>query len=202
MEKFAPITPSVVKVTPKDLHLAKSYYPILIELARNKRTLTYQELLQEAQQRHPDDHVIKKMRCVRSGRVLGVIYRFAEYQGLPRITTLIVKGAGTRSVKGECGIGVSNHLDCAAERQKCFEFDWDAHQSHFLDYISESQLSAATSAKKNTLTENQAENVYWAFYLANKARLIADVRQAVSLVVRELRQGIPAPIAFKPYFLG
>ena len=202
MEKFAAATPSSAKVTPKDLHLAKCYYPILIELARNKRTLTYQGLLQEAQQRHPEDDVIKKMRCVRSGRVLGVIYRFAEHQGIPRITTLIVKGVGARSVKGECGIGVSSHLDCAAERQKCFEFDWDAYKSQFSDYISESQLSVATSAKKNTLTENQAENVYWAFYLANKARLIADVRQAFSLLVRELRRGIPAPIVFKPYFLG
>ena len=86
-----------VKTTMLDLKIAKAFYPILIELATTKSTLQYKQLIERTKSLHPNDDQIQNMIAVRSGRVLGVIYRFAEFNNLPRISTLIV-GKG-----GECG---------------------------------------------------------------------------------------------------
>ena len=186
--------------TATDLHLASCYYPVLLELARSRKTLTYQQMLELVQSRHPNDDAVKNMLCVRSGRILGVIYNFAEINGLPRITTLVVKGVGTGATKGECGVGVSSHLDCAAERQNCYEFDWSAKQPMFWDYISAAHSEANRARPgKAVLTQTQAENVYWAYLLANKARLVAEARTAINKLVAELRRGVSVATVFQPY---
>ena len=186
--------------TATDLHLASCYYPALLELARDKKTLTYQQLLDLVKARYPDDESVQRMLCVRSGRILGVIYRFAEINGLPRITTLIVRGVGTGAARGECGSGVSSHLDCAAERQKCYAFDWSAKQPMFWDFIAASRSEASrVRPVRAVLSQTQAENVYWAYFLANRARLVAEARTAINALVGELRRGVPVASVFQPY---
>lgn len=186
--------------TAVDLHLASCYYPVLLELARNRQTLTYQQLVEVVQQRHPGDSKVQKMIPVRSGRILGVIYHFAERHGLPRISTLIVKTTGDSQHGGDCGIGVSSHLDCASEREQCFAFDWEGHVPMFSKFITETRSAIEMNkAPKFIFTSNQAENIYWAYFLANKSRLNLGARTAINALILELRKGIPASTVFQPY---
>ena len=83
-------TAPTFKATDLQLHIASLYYPILLQLAKDKTVITYKEMIQKAQVLNPNDAVIKNMIPVRSGDVLGVLYHFAEMNNLPRITTLIV----------------------------------------------------------------------------------------------------------------
>ena len=99
------------KATDLELHIAGLFYPILLQLAKDKTVMTYKELIKKAQELNPNDSAIMNMIPVRSGKVLGVIYHFAEMNGLPRISTLIINKGG------DCGPAILISHDCAAERE-------------------------------------------------------------------------------------
>jgi hypothetical protein len=188
------LTAPVFKATDLQLHIANLYYPILLQLAKNKAVITYKELIQEAQALNPNDAAIKNMIPVRSGNVLGVLYHFAELNDLPRITTLIVKQAG------ECGKGVSQSHDCPAERDRCFAFDWSVQQPKFSDFISQSKTANATrSIRRVRLSFDRALDIAWAYYLSNKNRLTNEARIAIEKIAKALCAGKTTEEAFAPF---
>ena len=181
--------------TDTQLHIAGLYYPILLQVAKDKTVITYKELIAKAKALNPNDPIIQKMIPVRSGDVLGVLYHFAETNGLPRITTLVVK-----QTKGECGIGIANSHDCPLERELCYEFDWSGEQPKFWEFISSSKAAnAAKKIRKIRITMERALDIAWAYYLSNRANLTSEARNSIEKIAKTLCTGIPAKEAFLPY---
>lgn len=182
------------KATDLQLHIAGLYYPILLQLAKDKAVMTYKELIEKAQALNPNDTAIKNMIPVRSGKVLGVIYHFAEMNDLPRITTLILNQAG------ECGPGIASTHDCSAERDRCFSFDWSVEQPKFWDFIAQSKAANATQRiRRVRLSFDRALDIAWAYYLSNKNRLKNEARIAIEKIAKVLCTGMTTEEAFAPY---
>ena len=122
-------------ITELDLKLAGYYFPILVEVASERTTITYGNLLHEARRRHPEyfDAVEGEQRETdfSTGRRLGTIWRFTDKQGFPIISTLVVN-ADT----GECGDGVPDDIDLEAERKRVYDFDWNSVSDNFLAHQS------------------------------------------------------------------
>jgi hypothetical protein len=131
---------------------------------------------------------------VRCGRVLGVIYRFAEFNNLPRISTLII-GKG-----GECGVGITEGHDAQYERQACYAHDWTNEIPKFWDYIKTEEASITSSnAKKIVMTMTRAHELAWDFYKSNKAMLDADIARFREDIAIQLVDGCSLDDAFKPF---
>ena len=187
-------TAPAFKATDLQLHIASLYYPILLQLAKDKVVITYKELIQKAQALNPNDAAIKNMIPVRSGDVLGVLYHFAEMNDLPRITTLIVKQAG------ECGTGISKSHDCPAERDRCFTFDWSVEQPMFYDFIAQSKIANSVKRiRRARLNFERALDIAWAYYLSNKNRLTNEARIAIEKIARALCTSMTTEEAFAPF---
>jgi hypothetical protein len=187
-------TAPAFKATDLQLHIASLYYPILLQLAKDKVVITYKELIQKAQALNPNDVAIKNMIPVRSGNVLGVLYHFAEMNDLPRITTLIVKQAG------ECGRGISKSHDCPVERDRCFAFDWSDEQPKFWDFIAQSKTANTTKrVRRVPLNFERALDIAWAYYLSNKTRLTNETRIAIEKIAKALSTGKTTEEAFAPF---
>jgi|APGre2960657423_1045063.scaffolds.fasta_scaffold43671_1 hypothetical protein len=187
-------TAPTFKATDLQLHIASLYYPILLQLAKDKTVITYKEMIQKAQVLNPNDAVIKNMIPVRSGDVLGVLYHFAEMNNLPRITTLIVKQAG------ECGKGISKSHDCPVERDRCFAFNWSAEQPKFWDFIAQSKtVNSAKRIRRVRLNFERALDIAWAYYLSNRNRLTNEARIAIEKIAKALCTGMTTEQAFAPF---
>lgn len=180
--------------TDLSLHLASLFYPILIETAKNKNVLTYKELVELAKQRHAEDEDVQKMIPVRTGRVLGVIFDFAEQAKLPRISTLIV------SRKGECGKGIKNKFNCEQERQSCYAFNWEAKLPEFWDHIHKAKAANAERHQTTTkISKAKAADMMWEFYTANRSNLSPEVRNFRDHIIEQLCAGFTPTEVYGPY---
>ena len=181
--------------TDAQLHIAGLYYPILLQVAKDKTVITYKELIAKAKALNPNDLIIQKMIPVRSGDVLGVLYHFAESNDLPRITTLVVK-----QTKGECGSGIVNSHDCPFERERCYKFDWSGEQPKFWEFISSSKAAnAAKKIRKIRISMERALDIAWGYYLSNRANLTSEARNSIEKIAKLLCIGISTQEAFAPY---
>ncbi|NER63961.1 hypothetical protein G3436_08695 [Pseudomonas sp. MAFF212427] len=98
-----------------DVQLARLLYPLLIELATARQTLTYKQLIERAQGRYPEDQRVANLIPVRMGRILWVIYDFVVARELPRLTLIIVS-AGISTPAAPCGSTIASPNNNAALR--------------------------------------------------------------------------------------
>lgn len=153
-------------VTELDLKLASYYFPILVDVARERgKTISYGDLLKEARRLHPeyfyDEEGKQRETDFSTGRRLGTIWRFAAKKDYPIISTLVVNAA-----TGECGHGVTDNLDPIAEREKVYAFDWDSVADDFLAHLSyEKEINRKRKIKKlkrrSSQEAAQALGLYW-----------------------------------------
>ncbi len=76
-------SPTYPRVTANAVRLAAAYFPILMDCAKEGRTVTYGELIAEARARRPDDEDVSNAIPVSTGRKLDVIASFCRDRGLP-----------------------------------------------------------------------------------------------------------------------
>lgn len=67
-----------VNVTQVDLALATAYFPILVEMAKAKETLTYSQLVGKAKQMYPQNDLVQSAIPVSTGRRLDVVRAFTQ----------------------------------------------------------------------------------------------------------------------------
>ena len=104
-------------ITLTDVQLASAYYPLLIDMAKHKRCLSYGELVEKAKKEYPNKPVVQNAIAVSTGRRLDVVRIFTAERKFPDLTSLVVnKGSG------ECGIGFTQHFDPKVARELVFSF--------------------------------------------------------------------------------
>jgi len=116
LSKDLPLNQSA-RYTKRDLYIASFIYPILIDLVRTCKVITYSESVEAVKAANTNYPVTATMMPVQSGRFLGVSYRFAESYGFSRISSLIIN-----KNKGDCGAGLNQDNDCDTERLACYRF--------------------------------------------------------------------------------
>ncbi|MHC2146490.1 hypothetical protein [Pseudomonas sp. 210_17 TE3656] len=170
-----------------DVQLARLLYPLLIELATARQTLTYKQLIERAQVRYPDDQRVANLIPVRMGRILWVIYDFVAERDLPRLTLIIVS-AGDQYP----GSAMWQH-DCLAEQQRCFAFDWSEVDRAF-DLYGQSSEKAVTPVKR--VSREQAKQLMSTHYAQHANAYPKEIRVLREAIIENIMNGMTAEDAF------
>lgn len=176
-------------VTTVDVQLARAYYPLLVELAKQKRRVTCAELVAKAKLAYPGTTVVQKAIPMSTGRRLDVLRRFTNERGLPDLTSLVMN-----QKSGESGVGVARSSDPEATHDTVFDFDWSAVATAFGGFIK--QAEAAAKLRK-TVKEPVALAAMSAHFLEHQATLPARVREQRQAIVEMIMEGFSAEEAFE-----
>ena len=135
-------------VTLNDVQLAKVYFPILLELAQHKHTLTYGELVDKAKELHPDLDYVQNSIPVSTGKKLDVIGAFQRENHLPDLASLIIS-----KKTGDCGTRYPSE-NPSEERERVYQHDWSNHSLDFDQFTVEviTQVTPRTKRKREEAT--------------------------------------------------
>ncbi|AOZ08582.1 hypothetical protein [Cupriavidus malaysiensis] len=166
--------------TKTDIALAEVYFPILVDCAIRRQTITYKNLVGQAQGRHPSLIEVQNAIPVSTGRRLDVVKYFCETLGLPDLAGLVVNGQtdepGGRYDKRHIAVEV---------QQEAFDFDWHSKSPEFATYIVAQRKLVTPLVKRKP---EEAGKLRYAYYIAHKDELpanIADFRDAIDSLLVE-----------------
>lgn len=170
-----------------DVQLAHLLYPLLIEVAESKGILTYTQLIERAKLRYPDDYRVANLIPVRMGRILWVIYDFAEERDLPRLTLVIV------SKKYLVPGSAMEHHDIEAEQKRCHAHDWSTVDRNFDLYIADSEkaVTPIKYVKKAVAKQLMADH-----YKAQRAMYPQAIRKLRYAIIENIMNGMTVEDAF------
>lgn len=170
-----------------DVQLAHLLYPLLIEVAESQGILTYTQLIDRAKLRYPDDRRVANLIPVRMGRILWVIYDFAQERDLPRLTLVIV--SKRHLVPGSA----MQHHDIEAEQKRCYAYDWSTVDRNFDLYIADSE-KAVTPLRR--VRRPQATQLMSEHYMANRSAYPASIRELREAIIENIMNGMAVEDAF------
>jgi hypothetical protein len=168
-------------ITLNDIQLAAAYYPILIDLAKNKHMLSYSDLVERAKLNYPDKEYVQNAIAVSTGRKLDVVRIFTQERNLPDVTCLIIN-----KNKGECGTGFTDHFDPEQARKIVYLFDWRNVENDFVIYI-ESVEKQITPRPR--ISKDQAKNIMSIYYKENKNSLPLSIKKYREKIIELLMEG-------------
>jgi hypothetical protein len=184
------------KITVNDWALAGAYYPILVDLAKQQKTVTYGELISIAKTTYPERREVQRAIAISTGRALGVMRKYTR-EIHPDLACLVVNKS-----KMECGKGYSKFFDGEAERKKIAAFkSWNEVLSSFdgfkdkqpvmTRYIRATKASAVGTVNKKEATERMA-----AYFTMNRATLPISVKDHREFIVGLIMKGSSEEQAF------
>lgn len=172
-----------------DVQLAAAYYPILVDLARHKHTITYSELIDRAKAANPLKEVVQRAIPTSAGRRLDVVRMFTNERGLPDLTSLVVS-----MYTGECGDGFTATFDPKAIRAEVLAFDWSQVATDFNWFVT---LATKAATPKRPLKPAAAKDRMYTYYCEHRAALPERITDQRDPIVRLLMAGYPADEAFE-----
>ena len=101
-----------------DIFFAKIYLPILIEVAKSKKCISYGDLVAKSKALHPNDEQIQKSIPRHVGRRLNYLRQRLNLHNLPDLSSLVINNTTQTT-------GYSYHLDPTTEQKKVFKCDWN-----------------------------------------------------------------------------
>lgn len=177
-----------VNVTQVDLALATAYFPILVEMAKAKETLTYSQLVEKAKQMYPQNDLVQSAIPVSTGRRLDVVRAFTQDFGCPDLSSLVVsKGSG------ECGSGFTRSFNPETVREEVFNFDWSSLKTNFDGYVT----AAAEKIKpKKRVKPDEARKLMSDYYQAHKGELPSEITEFREYLIEMISEGVSVEDAF------
>jgi hypothetical protein len=173
-----------ITITATDVHLAKTYFNVLVESAKQQQTITYGRLVEISKSRHPEDKIIQNAIPVSTGRRLNVVRQFTNQKKLPDLTSLAISKS-----TDECGKGFLKSFDPEQARSLVFSHDWHSIQTDFSGFIINTE-KALIKRKRKKLKEPQALEILYAHYKENRDHLPKSLGHARALAVELIMEGI------------
>ncbi|WP_051329028.1 hypothetical protein [Geminicoccus roseus] len=167
-----------------DLQLASVFFPILLELAKDKRTITQTELVERARLAHPRRKIVQNADPLETGRRMEVVRGFTQEQGLPDLTCLVVQGDAEGNTDG---------ADPFEARRNVFSTDWSAVAAGFPAFLRKAEADLAPKAK---LTRDKAVQIMWEHYKANQAAIPKTINASREQIIADILEGFAAEDAF------
>lgn len=175
-------------ITLNDVQLASAYYPILIDLAKQERCITYGELVAKAKEMYPTRPEVQRAIATSTGRKLDVIRIFTAERDMPDITSLVIS-----KTTGECSEEFIKYFDPIATRKKVFASDWSTVSTEFDFYIKHTQV---VITPRKPIKESEAIKMMSAFYKKNKKRFPPSVTEKREYIIKLLMKGFTEEEAF------
>ncbi len=190
-----PETPD--RVTETDLILAEAYFKVLVQVAKVGNTIFYSDLLARAKQSFPENNTVQSAIAVSAGRRLNVLRMFTRAKGLPDLSSLVINKSSN-----ECGEGFLRSFVPEEVRATVFAFDWESVDTGFADFIvatKDSVKARKRSVKKKLPTLDQAAQMMFVHYQANKSAYPKNIREHRDEIIRLLMTGLEVEKAFDMY---
>jgi hypothetical protein len=178
-------------LTLTDVRLAAAYYPILLEIARDRKVgsvITYGDLVTTAKERYPENETVQNAIPVSTGRRLEIVRLFTNDRSYPDLSSLVVNS------KGECGSGFTDRYDPETARKAVYGFDWSGVTSEF-DVFIEGAVEVVKPKKK--ISRNEAVSQMSAHYKENKGVYPADIKSAREQIIEFIVDGFSVEMAFE-----
>lgn len=175
-------------VTEVDLALAKIYFPILVDMAKAKETLTYSELVEKAKALHPELELVQMAIPVSTGRRLDVVRAFTQDFECPDLSSLVVS-----KDSGECGSGFTRSFNPEAVRDEVFKYDWSSLKTNFDGFVS---AVAEKIKPKKRIKPEEARRLMSDYYQANKNSLPSEIKEFREFLIEMIMEGVSPSDAF------
>jgi len=180
-----------LNITETDLAIASALYPVMVECARQSppKKLTYGQLLDEAQERFPENEAVQRAIPISLGRRLDVVRMFLNEHALPDLTSLIVN-ADTGEVGSAFG------ADPVHVREQVAAFDWSTVSEEFVLHI-EGLRNTAMARARPKRKRGEAKKLMSAHYQQHRAALPKGIEAHRELIIELLIDGLSAEEAFE-----
>lgn len=145
------------KFTETQVELAAAYWTVLLEHAKNSSNpvpIRYGKVVELAQQRFPDNELVKNGVPLAMGKKLELIGAFCRGKDYPDITSLCVNSTGT------WGVGIPPEY-AAAELKKVVNFSWATVQVEFDLFIAVERKAAKPMKRRRTDKARQLMSDYF-----------------------------------------
>ena len=175
-------------ITLLDIQLARIYLPILVKCAREGRTCTYTELVDEAKAGHVSNADVQKAIPVSTGRRLEVIRLYCKSEDLPDLASLVI---GKNS--GECGSFYLKHFDPVSARAAVFAMDWNRLLPDIDGYFeyTTTKITPRTIRKAETARQLMSD-----YFKENRTRLPQSIVSQREQILQMLVEGFDPEEAF------
>jgi len=182
-------------ITLLDLQSAARFYPILIQLAKQQKTVTYGELCRLTHEQYSDWEHINSIIPVRCGRILGVIGQFMQERNLPFLQALVLN----QTKQDSCGDGIEQVMNTAIARQEVFDFNWENINDSFDLYIEQTEELVTRPKKKAQplMTWDEAHKLMFSYYKEHKASLPRQISEHRDALTRLIQNGKSAEEVFE-----
>lgn len=169
------------KTTDTDVALAKAYYPMLCELAKESREVTFKEFVEEAKKRYPNVEEVQNAIPVSTGRRLEFIRRYTKRNDLPDLSAWVVSQAGTNSEE------YLADFDPIAEREASTQVNWEDYEGEWGDYVVELVKSTIKVKRRK---EKDALTLMGEHFLKVKDRIPNPKNRPLIEVTKHFRAGV------------
>lgn len=172
-----------------DVLLAKAYYPILLECAKDKKTIFYGDLVSEAKKTYPNLEYVQNAIPVSVGRRLFVVREFTDSKQLPDITSIAFNKS-----EGRPGDVYTKAYDADKALLEVFEFSWADVTEDFNLHI---DLIEKESRPKKSISREDAKKRNSEYYLEHKKSLPVNISDYREDIIRDIMDGIAPQEAFE-----
>lgn len=169
------------KATPTDVKLAGCYYPLLCEIVRGQKEITFKKFIQLAKARYPDVEEVQKAWALSTGRRLEFIRTYTRRHQLPDLSAWVV------NEKGEYGEDYLANFDPDKEREASKLVNWDDYKGDWDEYLQE--LTKAT-IKVKRIKEKDARALMGQHFLKVKDSIPNPKKLPLVEVTKHFRDGI------------
>lgn len=168
-------------VTPTDVKLAQCYYPLLCEIAKGQKVMTFKEFVELAKRRYPSSEEVQNAIPVSTGRRLEFVRTYTKGNGLPDLSAWVVSQAGTNSE------AYNADFNPVEEREETTKVNWDDYEGDWGEYVE--KLTKAT-IKVKRIKEKDALKLMGEHFLKVKDRIPNPKKLPLVEVAKHFRAGV------------
>ncbi len=173
------------KPTLTDHALAKAYYPLLIELAKAEKELTFKQFVEMAKKRYPNVEEVQNAIPVTTGRRFEFIRIYTNNEGLPDLSAWVVGQAGKNS---EAYLA---DFDPKKEREETTKVDWDKFEGDWGKYLDELKIKTVKTKKRK---QPEAEDIMSEYATTMRTKIEASIPNPKKLPYVKVVQPFRDPI--------
>jgi hypothetical protein len=111
------------RVTETDAALAIAYYPLLVDLATRRQTMSFGDFVELAKATHPENRAVQNAIPVSTGRRLEFVRVFTAIHDLPDLSAWVTGKDGKNSATFQ------KDFDPEEQRRLSAEVDWAAYEA-------------------------------------------------------------------------
>jgi len=184
--------------TAHDINLSRIWLPILIEVAKHGKKISYGELIKLGVEHNPENKYAPSTIPLKVGNHLNVLRQLLRELDLPDISVIVVNGT-----TGEPGDAYA--FDFPTEQRKVYSTDWDNHKEYIESLFGAIKYEEYDFSKKRVkkdkppprLKREELVKMMSSFYRENGSQYPKWVRGKREDIIDLLSDGMGVEDAFK-----